>query len=183
MTNIDLFTLKVPGYSVESLELKDAEQLQKLYEKCADYAYLVDGQAPSPTAAREEFFAVPEGKSLCDKFMFGLFDSRHELIGLIESIRCYPDDQTWWVGLIMLDPKYRRKGLLNPIMQSFEHWVAKLGMCYIMGSVVEANVKVLRLWKRMGFEVICRKSPKQFNQKSHSIYVIRRDVIKLSSMK
>jgi GNAT superfamily N-acetyltransferase len=115
--------------------------------------------------------------------MFGLFDSQHELIGLIESIRGYPDEQTWWVGLIMLDPKYRRKGLLNPLMQSFEQWVAKLGMCYIMGSVVEINIKVLRLWKRMGFEVICRKPPKQFNQKSHSLYVIRRNVIKLSSMK
>ena len=102
MTNIDLFSLGVPGYSVESLELRDAQQLQKLYEKCADFANLVDGQPPSPTAAREEFLAVPEGKSLCDKFMFGLFDPQHELIGLIESIRGYPDEQTWWVGLVML---------------------------------------------------------------------------------
>lgn len=180
MTNIDLFTLGVPGYSVESLELRDAERLQKLYEKCADYAYLVDGQPPSPTAAREEFFAVPEGKSLCDKFMFGLFAPQHELIGLIESIRGYPNEQTWWVGLVVLAPEYRRKGLLNPLVQSFEHWVAKRGMSYIMGSVVEANIKVLRLWKRMGFEVVRRTPPKQFDQKSHSLYIIRRAVIENS---
>ncbi|MGV2830334.1 hypothetical protein [Myxosarcina sp. GI1(2024)] len=80
MTSRNLFTLGVPGYSVESLELRDVERLQKLYEKCADFADLVDGQPPSPTAAREEFFAVPEGKSLSDKFMFGIFDPQHELI-------------------------------------------------------------------------------------------------------
>ena len=177
MTSIDLFTLGVPGYSVENLELKDAERLQKLYEKCTDFAYLVEGQPPSPTAAQEEFFAVPEGKSLCDKFMFGLFNSEHEIIGLIESIRGYPDEQTWRVGLIMLAPEYRRKRLLYPLVQSFEHWVAKHDVAYIMGSVVEANIKVLRLWKRMGFEIISRTSPKQFNQKFHSVYIIRKAII------
>lgn len=182
MKNIDLFTLGVPGYSVKSLEPKDAERLQKLYEKCADYADLVDGQPPSPTAARDEFFAVPEGKSLSDKFMFGLFDSQHEIIGLIESIRGYPDEQTWWVGLIMLAPEYRSKGLLNPFIHSFEHWVAKHDIQYIMGSVVEVNIKALRLWKRMGFEVIRRTPPKQFHQKFHSLYIIRRAVIDRNSL-
>ncbi|MDJ0637027.1 MAG: hypothetical protein QNJ34_27875 [Xenococcaceae cyanobacterium MO_188.B29] len=96
MINVNLFTLGVPGYSIESLKLEDAERLQKLYEKCADYNYLVEGKPPSPNAAREEFLAVPEGKSLCDKFMFGIVDSQGEIIGLIESIRGYPDEQTWW---------------------------------------------------------------------------------------
>ena len=178
MTNINLFTLGVPGYSLERLEPKDAERLQKLYEKCADFAYLVEGQPSSSTAARDEFFAVPEGKSLSDKFMFGLVDSQQEIIGLVESIRGYPDERTWWVGLIILAPEYRRKRLLNLLMRSFESWVAQQDICYIMASVVEANVKVLRLWKQMGFEVIRRTEPKQFGQKFHSLYIIRRAVMK-----
>ncbi len=141
-----------------------------------------NGKPPSPTAATEEFFAVPEGKSLCDKFMFGVVDSQGEIIGLIESIRGYRDEQTWWVGLIMLAPEYRRKGLLNPLMRSFEHWVANHGICYIMGSVIENNSKVLRLWKRMGFEVIRRTPPKQFDQKSHSLSIIRRTAIDKTSL-
>ena len=172
----------MPGYSIESLELEDAERLQKLYEKCADYNYLVEGKPPSPTAATDEFFAVPEGKSLHDKFMFGVVDSQGEIIGLIESIRGYPDEQTWWVGLIMLAPEYRRKGLLKPLMRSFAHWVAKQGIGYIMGSVIENNSKVLRLWKRMGFEVIRRTPPKQFDQKFHSLSIIRNTAIAQASL-
>ncbi len=77
----------------------------------------------------------------------------------------------------MLAPEYRGKGLLDPLVQSFEHWVAKRGISYIMGSVVEINIKALRLWKRMGFEIIRQTPPKQFDRKAHSLYIIRRAVI------
>lgn len=164
------------GYLVKSLKPSDADDLQQLYEKCADFSYLVDGQPPSPTAAHEEFFAVPDGKRLDDKFMLGLFTPQNELIGLIESIRGYPDDETWWIGLIMLAPEYRGQGLLNPLAQELERWVASHGIQYIMGSVVEENIKVLRLWKRMGFEVIRQAPPRQFGQKTHSLSIIRRTI-------
>jgi RimJ/RimL family protein N-acetyltransferase len=136
----------------------------------------MEGGSPSPTAALDEFTAIPEGKSLDDKYMLGIFDAQDELIGLIEGMRNYPEDGSWWVGLIMLAPAHRCKGLLYPLARGFEQWVAMQGMNYVMGSVVEANRKVLRLWQQMGFEVIHQVEREQLNPKSHSLYVIRRKV-------
>ena len=100
MDNSTGFVLERVNYSARPLKLTDAEVLQQVYEQCADYAELVDGHPPSSSAAREEFSAVPEGKTLEDKFMFGLFSPANDLVGLLEGNRHYPEEQTWWIGLI-----------------------------------------------------------------------------------
>jgi GNAT superfamily N-acetyltransferase len=170
------FKLNDCDCSVKTLDISIAELLQALYEKCADYNYLMEGRPPSATAALDEFTAIPEGKSLDDKHMLGIFDSQEELIGLIEGIQNYPESKCWWIGLIMLAPAHRCKGILYPLVKGFEYWMAMQGMDYVMGSVVETNRKVLRLWQQMGFEIVRKVEREQSNPKSHSRYVIRRKV-------
>ena len=105
--------MKHANYSARQLELLDAAVLQQLYEQCADYAELVDGHPPSPFAACEEFSAIPEGKTLEDKFMLGLFDPSNVLVGLLEGMRHYPEEQTWWVGLMLIAPNGSRSFALG----------------------------------------------------------------------
>ncbi len=96
MNNSASFALNRPGYySAKLLKPEDAAVLQSLYEQCMEFALLTDGQPPSPTAARDEFDAVPDGKMTQDKYIFGLFNSQNDLLGMIESIQHYPDNQTW----------------------------------------------------------------------------------------
>jgi GNAT superfamily N-acetyltransferase len=176
MNDLTSFPVELSGYSAKRLELGDAEVLQPLYEQCTEFALLTDGKPASPTAARDEFDAVPEGKTTQDKYIFGLFDSRNVLLGMIESIRNYPDNKTWWLGLMMLAPEQRGKGLGSEFYKGFEHCVAALGVQHVSLSVVEANEEGLRFWKKMGFEVIHKTSPKQFGDKRHRLYVMSRTV-------
>ena len=50
---------------------------------------------------------MPEGKTTEDNYIFGLFDAYNILLGMIGAIRHYPDNQTWWVELMMLAPEQR----------------------------------------------------------------------------
>ena len=170
------FSLELPAYSVKRLVPKDAEVLQQLYEQCTEFALLTDGQPPLPTAAREEFDAVPEGKTTQDKYIFGLFDPDDILVGMIESIRYYPDNETWWLGLMMLAPEQRGQGLGSEFYRAFERWVSSQGVPRISLSVVEANESGLQFWKKMGFEVIRKTPPRQFGIKTHELYVLSRAV-------
>ena len=95
MKNSASFALNRPGYLAKLLKPEDAVMLQSLYEQCLEFALLTDGQPPSPTAARDAFDVVPAGKTTQDKYIFGLFDPQNDLLGMIESIRHYPDNQTW----------------------------------------------------------------------------------------
>ncbi|NJO43389.1 MAG: GNAT family N-acetyltransferase [Cyanobacteria bacterium RU_5_0] len=140
------------------------------------FAILTDGQPPSPTAARDEFDAVPDGKTTQDKYIFGLFDSQNDLIGMIESIRHYPDNQTWWIGLMMLSPEQRGQGLGSEFYQAFEDWVSVQAVKQVSLSVVEANKPGLHFWKGLGFEIVRKTEPRQFGNKAHAVYVMRRVV-------
>ena len=168
------FSLELPAYSAKRLVPEDAEVLQQLYEQCTKFALFTDGQSPLPTAAREEFDAVPEGKTTQDKYIFGLFDPDDILVGMIESIRYYPDDETWWLGLMMLAPEQRRKGLGSEFYRAFERWVLSQGVPRIFLSVIEANDSGLQFWKKMGFEVIRKTLPRQFGTKTHELYILSR---------
>lgn len=176
MNNSTSFSLERSGYSVKHLIPENAAVLQKLYEQCIEFALLTDGLAPSPTAAREEFDAVPEGKTTQDKYIFGLFDPYNILLGMIESIRYYPDNKTWWIGLMMLAPEQRGKGLGADFYKAFERWVSVQGVQQISLSVVEANKSGLQFWKKMGFEVIRKTPPRQFGIKTHELYVLSRTI-------
>lgn len=174
MNSSTCFALEQACYSAKQLEPDDADVLQPLYEQCTDFALLVDGHSPSASAARDEFLAVPEGKTVQDKFIFGLFDEHNVLLGMLETIRHYPDDQSWYVGLMMLTPEQRGKGLGSRFYRAFEQWVTTLGAQQVFLSVVEENQQGYRFWKKLGFEVTRKTPPKQFGNKVHTLYVMRR---------
>ena len=176
MNNSSTFALNLPGYSAKLLKLEDAKILQTLYEQCTEFALLTDGKPPSPTAAREEFDALPDGKTTEDKYIFGLFDSQDELIGMVESLRHYPDNQTWWVGLMMLSPQYRGKKIGSQFYQGFENWVSAQEIKRVSLSVVKANESGLNFWKSLGFEVINKRQPRKFGNKMHAVYVMSRAI-------
>lgn len=131
MVNLASFTLDNPNYSVKQLVAKDAAVLQELYEQCNDFALLTDGVAFSSTAAIEEFKIVPEGKTTKDNYIFGLFDSYNTLIGMIEAFSHYPDNQTWWIGMMMLALEQRGKGLGTGFYRAFEGWLLAQGISKI----------------------------------------------------
>lgn len=141
-----------------------------------EFFILTDGLAPSSTAAREEFDDVPEGKTTDDVYIFGLFDARSNLLGAIAGVRYYPDCQTWWIGLMMLAPEQRGRGLGADFYRAFEHWVSAQGISQISLVAIEANESGLQFWKRMGFEVIRKTPPRQYKAKTHKVYVLSRTI-------
>jgi ribosomal protein S18 acetylase RimI-like enzyme len=174
MDSIAAFEIDLLSYSVHRLQPEDAELLQGLFEKCQDYTLLVEGQAVSPTAALDEFQAVPPGKPLSDKFIFGLCGEQGEIVGVLEGICRYPDSTTWWIGLLMLAPEVRGRGVGRQLLQGFSEHVFSNGGKDIMLGVVEDNERACRFWQQMGFTVVRKTEPRQFGKKMQTIYVMRR---------
>jgi hypothetical protein len=104
-------TFDLPGHVVFRLRREDAGLLQGLCERCSAYFELHDGAPPGPTIGEEEVVALPEGKTLGDKFLFGIRSATGELVGVLDLIRDFPAPGEWWLGLLMLDPRERSAGL------------------------------------------------------------------------
>ncbi len=171
------FEMGLPGYSIHRLTSQDAPVLQRLFEKCQDYMLLVDGHPAVPNAAVGEFQDRPPGKSIEDKFLFGIVDSHNELVGELDVLRAYPEEDTWWIGLLLLNPAVRSQGIGEKVLEGFVDYVRANDGKAIMLGVVAENKSAYRFWIRMGFEWVFDREPQHFGRKTHIVQVMRRTVI------
>jgi ribosomal protein S18 acetylase RimI-like enzyme len=166
--------LGLPGYAVRCLTPADSQAIQTLYEKCLDYMLLVDGHPAGVNAGAEAFQDVPQGRSPDDKLILGILDRQGELVGLLDALQHYPDETTWWIGLLLFTPAARSQGLGERVVQGFAGYVQSNGGQAIMLGVVEDNPRAYQFWQRMGFETVHKTEPRQFGDKIQVVNVMRR---------
>lgn len=169
MSVIDHKLFILSGYRTTLMQGEDRGKLQTLLEKCADYSLLVTGSPPKPTAAVSLLADCPPGKTLADKFVLGISTEHHKLIGVLDTVRDYPTQDDWWLGLLLLDPAQRNLGLGKRIVQSFKHWVNEQGARRIFLGVLEENQNAYRFWQSLGFGLVERRPPEQFGSLSHVV--------------
>jgi GNAT superfamily N-acetyltransferase len=157
---------QVDGRSVVQLGAEDLESLRKLVERCHAFMTLVYG-ALEPDAAEQILESLPPGRTLEDKFAFGLYtDGKKELLGLLDAVRGFPEQDEWIIGLFLIDPEHRRAGLGARFVGAFEQWVRGQGAAGIRLVVQEQNPEALRFWQRQGYEVTgltLQKTPRRQN--------------------
>ncbi|MBK6761034.1 MAG: GNAT family N-acetyltransferase [Ignavibacteria bacterium] len=60
---------------------------------------------------------VPPSTAKEDKIVLGFHDETGLLVAICDLLRNYPSTGEWWIGLLMIDPKYRSAGLGTQILQ------------------------------------------------------------------
>ncbi len=111
----------------------------------------------------------PAGKTAQDLILVGIFSQADNLVGLLHALRDYPEKGACWIGLFLIAPEYRSRGLGKMVVRSFEDWMASQGTQGIMLGVVEANEKALRFWQSVGFVVVERRPPEQIGDLTHVV--------------
>lgn len=168
------FKINEAAFSLYSLRPEQTAALQTFFEQCADYTMLVEGEGVSPDAAQDTFVDLPPGKTLEDKFLYGVMDQAGVIIGVLEGMRHYPQDGIWWIGLFMLAPRVRGKGLGQTILDAFAEHVRAAGGDAIMLGVVEENQSGYRFWGQQGFEDVRQTEPRTFARKTQRVFIMRR---------
>lgn len=170
------FSIKHPDYTVTRLARHDSDRLQALFERCTDFFDLTTGQPPAPTAAAAEFADLPAGKTPEDLHLFGLCQRPDTPIGVMIAVQDYPEAATWWIGTMVIDPAYRRQGVGSAFYQGFERWLVAQGMTGIELCAIAPNLPGQHFWQRLGFAEIRQTPPRPYGQKTHPVYVYRRQL-------
>jgi ribosomal protein S18 acetylase RimI-like enzyme len=173
------FDIGLPGYSMHRLTFEDIGAIQELSEKCLDFMLLVDGRPAEPASVEEDFLFVPPGHTVDNKFVFGIFDAHKEMVGILDTMCGYPEEDTWWIGLLMLAPETRSKGNGEKVLEGFTAYVQVQGCQAIMLGVVEENQRAQQFWSRMGFESVRKTEPQEFGNKTHVVIVMRKELQKI----
>lgn len=142
---------KIENYTVRLLDMDDIDDVQQLCMRCDDYFHIVEGMPPSEDAAQEILESLPPGKYKEDKFVAGIFNKDGRLAALADIVLDYPSMGTWILGLLLIDPGERNKGLGRSIHGGIMRWAATSGAKKLRIGVAEDNINALRFWTHLGY--------------------------------
>lgn len=101
-------------YSCRILTEKDIPSILSLYESNPLYFQHCPPE-PNFATVKEDMLCLPEGKAKADKFFVGFWNG-FDLVAVMDFVYAYPDEETVFIGLFMVDQAYQRKGIGSHIV-------------------------------------------------------------------
>lgn len=129
----------------------DLPLLQVLMEKCSDYLSFQDEEPVKPSAAYDLFETKPARVEGNSKVVLGIFTDQKKLVGVFDLIKGYSGPRTLSLGLMLIDPSSRRKGIGSKAYKLLEEWAISQQFNKVRLGVLFGNEKGLRFWINMGY--------------------------------
>jgi ribosomal protein S18 acetylase RimI-like enzyme len=168
-----LADFSIPGYTVRRLASTDETKVQNFLEVCSDYGILENGRLPEAGDAKALLSDFPPTKSPSDKTVLAIEETKN-VVALLDILQHYPDQQIFWIGLLLIHPDYRKKGLGKEIVNSLQTHLKLSMYSEIRLGVLEENHDGYGFWQRMGFKQIDLKPGRIFGQKTHTVIVMNK---------
>ncbi|MDB8661719.1 GNAT family N-acetyltransferase [Streptococcus anginosus] len=138
-------------YSCRILTEKDIPSILSLYESNPLY-FQYCPPAPNLASIKEDMLRLPEGKAKADKFYAGFWNNS-KLVAVMDFVYAYPDEETIFIGLFMVDQAYQGKGIGGQIVTEalayFANNFRKARLAYVKG-----NPQSQHFWEKQGFKPI-----------------------------
>ncbi len=106
----------------------------------------------------------------------GIYSPAGRLVGFLTTPPDYPAMGDWYIGLMVLDPDARGRGLGEAVYRAFETWVASQGGRRILLSVVDDNARGRNFWERMGFMPLRVVPPRVHGEKTQGMLEMERRI-------
>ena len=126
----------------------DLDRITDLFARAGDYIQLESGKSPNPDFVHDTLTGIPDG---ADIFLRGFERPDKTLAGFASNLRHYPEHGHWYMGLLLLDPAERGRGLGRIAAQNIIDAARADGAPCIRIAVLDQNHKGRAFWDRMGY--------------------------------
>ncbi|HEV8261267.1 MAG TPA: GNAT family N-acetyltransferase [Burkholderiales bacterium] len=168
---------RVDGIEVVEANPDDAAGLQALLEESSDFFELTTGLPPGSAEVQSLFTAVPGGKTYADKHVIALLPQSEGTVGVMDAVSNYPENDSWWLALLLLGPRARRRGIGTLVFNAFVDWAAAHGARNVYLSVKAQNEAAIRFWRRLGFISVETKASARLGANDSIVIVMRQQLI------
>ena len=156
-------------------------ELQRVHEASADFLHLISGLPPSAADVDGFFKDLPPGKGYDDKFCLGVYAASADgerMIGCADLIRGFPDPQTAYIGLLLLEPAARGHGFGGAAFEALEAQArAWPGTQSLRLGVVATTPAAQAFWTRMGFAPTGVVKPHQLGVVESTVAVYAKQLV------
>ena len=138
-------------WEIRFLSLIDIDEIQEFVALFNDFFELCEGQ---PGSARGILTSCPPSKNIIDdKFLLGIYN-QNKLIGLLDLIQNYPENEIWTIGYLLIHPDHRSKGIGAQLVSDLYEAITPIKMRCI---VQKQNEKALSFWISNGYHIVDQK--------------------------
>lgn len=138
-------------YKARALHKSDIDEIFSL---CSSNSLFYQYHPPFVTkeSILEDMQALPPNKAFDDKFYFGFFHNE-KLVAIMDLILGYPNVQTAFIGLFMVDAEYQGKGVGSHIIEHCVSVIKQAGFDFVRLGIDKGNPQSKRFWNKNKFTI------------------------------
>ena len=128
------------------------DDVMDLAERARDYVIFEIGHAPDEEYVRQFFEATPPDLGPECLIHFAVMEG-DAIAGILCIADGYEFPEDWWLGLVLLDPAYRGRGIGKKAIDQTKARAAAAGRQALKLAVLDANIRGKMFWAREGFDL------------------------------
>jgi len=136
-------------YMIRQLNEEDIHIVYELYLKNPQYFKLMNTPL-TLESVRDDMTGLPPGKTSDDKYYIGFYNN-DVLLGVMDLIIGYPNDETAYIGLFMIDKDNQSKGLGTNIIHETLTYLNQSGFRRAELGVIKHNEQAKHFWHKNQF--------------------------------
>ena len=138
------------GILAKRLDRSDDAAIATLCRQCSAFFTLVAGDATADERARVLLESRPPTVALAHKHLIGL-ERDGALVAIVDLLEDYPEPREWYVGLLLVIPDERARGVGTAVWSALEGWIRAEGGLHVRLIVQEQNPPGALFWRAVGF--------------------------------
>jgi GNAT superfamily N-acetyltransferase len=104
-------TIRIGAHLVREVRPDDEPALAELLHAASDYVEAATGLPPGPADVQSLHYSLPDGADFDDKVLLVVESPDGEVVGLLDAVARHPDPESCSVGLFLIHPAHRGRGL------------------------------------------------------------------------
>ena len=132
-----------------STDLRMQEALN-IYKSNSDYFAMTSSRPITMLNVDKDMKSIPLDVDMSQK-NYKLISIDSNIVGIIDYITSYPEEDEVYIGLIMIDSKFHRNHIATNVVEFMENYFKKLGFIKVELSVIKDNTAAVSMWNAMGY--------------------------------
>lgn len=145
--------MEIKKFRFSLLDEDNVQDAFEIYRSNMEYFEICGTKEISLDTIYEDLNSLPERVDKGQK-LFGLVYYDDEPIALLDLIKSYPDSDSFYIGLLLIEGSKRGTSYGSNVYEFIEDKMKSLGFKKGRLGVLDNNPKALKFWKKMGYEVI-----------------------------
>jgi GNAT superfamily N-acetyltransferase len=157
----------------------DRARLAAFCAATSDFFELIEGQPGGDAQAAELLAPLEPPYDDGVRTVWG-FERDGRLVAVAELLGGYPTERDWYIGLLLLHPDERARGLGRALVAAVRRWLAERDGDVVRVVVQEQNPRARAFWEREGF-TLEREVVKRTGAREGKVAVLARAIAEVSS--